>query len=51
VCPHDHHHRVAQGWSARLVEGRIAWIPPRWIDRDQKPQYNELHRPLLSEEF
>ncbi|MFN2561112.1 MAG: DUF222 domain-containing protein, partial [Jatrophihabitans sp.] len=32
VCGHDHREQVRQGWTAQLLNGRIAWIPPRWID-------------------
>ena len=39
------HNREAkrQGWRSTRINGRAAWIPPRWIDRDQKPRYNQLH--------
>ncbi len=26
---------------------RAAWMPPGWIDPEQKPRYNQLHRPLI----
>ncbi len=45
-CHYDHRERIKQGWTTRLINGRVAWIPPRWIDPEQKPRYNELHRPL-----
>ena len=47
-CYFDHRERVKQGWKTRLINGRVAWIPPPWIDPHQKPQYNQLHRPLTS---
>lgn len=45
VCRHDHRHRIAEGWQAKLIDGRVAWIPPPWIDRGQAPRFNELHHP------
>lgn len=45
--PCRYHHRVAkaQGWRPVRINGRTAWVPPRWIDPEQKPQYNYLHNP------
>jgi hypothetical protein len=45
ACRYDHHLRVDQGWKATRINGRAAWIPPTWIDPDQKPRYNDLHHP------
>jgi hypothetical protein len=45
VCRHDHRHRIAEGWHAELIDGRVAWIPPPWIDPQQAPRFNELHHP------
>lgn len=41
----DHHNRTAKshGWRPRHINGRVAWIPPRWIDPDRQPRYNLLH--------
>jgi hypothetical protein len=41
----DHHNRLAkqQGWTPQHTGTRVAWIPPRWIDPQQKPRYNHLH--------
>jgi hypothetical protein len=43
VCGHDHREQVKQGWRAKQINGRIAWVPPRWIDPDQEPRFNLLH--------
>ncbi len=43
-----HHHNVdakRQGWQSTRINGRAAWIPPPWIDPEQKPRYNQLHNP------
>jgi hypothetical protein len=46
VCGHDHRERIREGWTATLINGRAAWTPPPWIDPNQKPQYNNTHRPM-----
>jgi hypothetical protein len=43
-----HHHRVlhdpAGGWRARLAADRLPeFIPPRWIDLEQRPRRNCFH--------
>lgn len=43
VCPYDHRHRIAEGWSARLIDGRVGWIPPPHIDPEQAPRFNDVH--------
>ncbi len=45
ICGYDHELRIRQGWTGRLINGRVAWTPPRWIDPDQKPRYNDIHQP------
>jgi hypothetical protein len=32
-----------QGWRSTRINGRAAWIPPKWIDPEQQPRYNHLH--------
>ena len=32
-----------QGWRSTRLNGRAAWIPPQWIDPQQRPRYNHLH--------
>ena len=45
ACRYDNNERKKQGWRSTRINGRAAWIPPKWIDPEQKPQYNNLHRP------
>jgi hypothetical protein len=45
ACRYDNRERKKQGWKPVQINGRVAWVPPRWIDPDQKPQYNLLHNP------
>jgi hypothetical protein len=48
-CHFDHRERINQGWRTQLINERVAWIPPRWIDVDQRPQFNDLHQPGRAE--
>jgi len=43
ICGHDHRERIRQGWTCTLHHGQPAWVPPRWIDPDQKPRINTMH--------
>jgi hypothetical protein len=43
ACRYHHRHAKAQGWRNARIDGRAAWIPPRWIDPNQRPRYNDLH--------
>jgi hypothetical protein len=45
ACRYENNQRKQQGWTSTRINGRAAWIPPRWIDPEQKPQYNYLHNP------
>jgi Domain of unknown function (DUF222) len=47
VCGFDHQQRIAEGWRAELIEGRVGWVPPAWIDPERRPQFNDVHRPEL----
>ena len=38
---------IAGGRNDTVINNRIAWIPPTWIDRTQTPQYNDTHLPHL----
>jgi len=38
LCRYHHHHFEQHGWRCRLTVDRLpAWIPPKWIDRHQRP--------------
>lgn len=43
VCGHHHRTHAALGWTARMTDNRVAWIPPPWIDPDQRPRRNQFH--------
>lgn len=40
LCSYHHHNFAGRGWVCRLVDGLPAWVPPRWVDREQRPQLN-----------
>jgi hypothetical protein len=43
ACRHHNNRAKQHGWRSARIHGRAAWIPPRWIDPQQEPQYNHLH--------
>jgi hypothetical protein len=47
LCRYHHTHFLQKGWTCRINTDRLPeWIPPRWIDRDQRPQVNARIRRL-----
>ncbi|HZC72945.1 MAG TPA: DUF222 domain-containing protein [Jatrophihabitans sp.] len=44
ACGYHNIEAKKQGWRSTRVNGRAGWIPPPWIDPEQKPRYNQLHR-------
>jgi hypothetical protein len=47
ACRYHNNDAKKQGWRSTRINGRAAWIPPRWIDPQQKPRYNHLHNTEL----
>ena len=45
VCSGDHRHHQAMGWQATMIDGIPYWIPPKWLDPEQKPRRNTRHDP------
>lgn len=45
LCRYHHHYFQVQGWCCTMIDGLPWWIPPRWIDHDQKPLINHRIRP------
>jgi hypothetical protein len=38
LCSYHHHNFAGRGWACRLNRDRLpTWIPPKWIDRRQRP--------------
>ena len=47
LCRYHHTHFLQKGWTCRMNgDGLPEWIPPRWIDQDQRPQLNARIRRL-----
>jgi hypothetical protein len=47
LCRYHHSHFQQKGWSCRInTDGLPEWIPPRWIDQDQRPHINTRIRRL-----
>ena len=40
LCAYHHHNFASRGWTCLLIDGLPAWIPPRWVDREQRPLRN-----------
>jgi len=40
LCSYHHHSFAARGWTCLMTAGLPHWIPPRWIDREQRPLRN-----------
>jgi hypothetical protein len=42
LCRYHHTHFLQKGWTCQINDNGLAeWIPPRWIDRDQRPHIND----------
>jgi hypothetical protein len=47
LCRYHHTHFLQKGWTCRMnTDGLPEWIPPWWIDQDQRPQINTRIRRL-----
>ena len=41
LCGYHHRHFAERGWRCRINPDRLPeWIPPRWVDPEQKPLLN-----------
>jgi hypothetical protein len=43
VCTKNHSTFEAMGYRSMMINGRPHWVPPPWIDPQQKPVRNHLH--------
>ncbi len=44
VCVFHHRHFEAAGWAVRMADdGMPEWLPPPWLDPEQKPRRNTVH--------
>jgi hypothetical protein len=47
LCRYHHTHFLQKGWTCRMnADGLPEWVPPWWIDQDQRPQINTRIRRL-----
>ena len=37
LCAYHHHNFASRGWTCLMIDRLPAWIPPRWIDPEQRP--------------
>jgi hypothetical protein len=50
ALPLSPHPLPAKGWTCQMnTDGLPEWIPPRWIDHQQRPQLNTRIRHLLAQ--
>src|SRR6476646_5987806 len=40
VCGWHHREFDGRGWAVRITDGVPEWLPPPWLDPDQKPIRN-----------
>jgi hypothetical protein len=51
LCRYHHTHFAQKDWSCRINDDRLPeWIPPRWIDPQQRPQLNGRIRRLHAQQ-
>jgi hypothetical protein len=43
VCRYHHREFERRGWQVQMTRGRPEWIPPPWIDPEQRPRTNTVH--------
>lgn len=49
LCRYHHHNFATRGWTCRMrPDGIPEWVPPRWVDRHQKPRVNTRIKAALS---
>jgi hypothetical protein len=47
LCRYHHTHFLQKGWACRMnADGLPEWMPPRWIDPEQRPQLHARIRRL-----
>ena len=51
LCRYHHTHFLQKGWTCRMnADGLPEWIPPWWIDHDQRPQINTRIRRIHAQQ-
>lgn len=44
LCRYHHTHFVGHGWTCQITRGVPAWLPPKWVDPEQRPLINDRIR-------
>ncbi|MDT4988947.1 MAG: hypothetical protein QOI74_3041, partial [Micromonosporaceae bacterium] len=47
TCCGDHRDHQAMGWQPAMINGIPHWIPPKWLDPEQRPIRNTRHDPPI----
>jgi hypothetical protein len=51
LCRYHHTHFLQKGWTCQMnADGLPEWIPPWWIDQQQRPQLNPRIRRLHAQQ-
>ena len=40
LCAFHHHNFASRGWRCLMLDDLPAWVPPRWVDHEQRPLRN-----------
>ena len=40
LCAFHHHNFASRGWRCVMLDDLPAWVPPRWVDDEQRPLRN-----------
>ena len=46
LCGGDHSNLDSNGWTCIMINGIPHYVPPPWLDPEQKPRRNRMHTPL-----
>lgn len=46
-CGYHHRDHDKRGWVVVMIDGQPWFIPPTWVDPEQRPIRNTMHRPLV----
>ena len=46
LCDHHHDHFQQLGWTCQMINNLPNWVPPPWLDPEQKPIKNTAHNPV-----
>ena len=44
LCVHHHDRVHKDGWTVIMIDGRPWFIPPKWLDPEQRPRLHSRYR-------